>query len=86
MYSVELSRQARKAYLKLPETVRKIIHEKLISLAKSPYDYYHDVKKLKGVMNCYRLRVGDWRVLYHIHNEALMIEVITIGHRKEVYR
>lgn len=86
MYSIELSRQARKIYLKLPETVRKAIHEKLINLAESPYDYHHDVKKLKGVVNSYRLRVGDWRVLYHIHNEALIIEIITIGHRKEVYR
>lgn len=86
MYRIELSRPARKVYLKLPETVRKDIHEKLIRLAESPYDYHHDVKKLKGLSHCYRLRVGDWRILYHIHNEALIIEVITIGHRKEVYR
>jgi len=85
MHRIELSRQARKVYLKLPETVRKNIHEKLTRLAESPYDH-HDVKKLKGTSHCYRLRVGDWRILYHIHNEALIIEVITIGHRKEVYR
>ncbi len=86
MHRIELSRQARKVYLKLPETVRKVIYEKLNRLAESPYNQHHDVKKLKGNQPCYRLRVGDWRILYHIHNEILTIEVITIGHRKEVYR
>jgi mRNA interferase RelE/StbE len=86
MYKIELSRQARKVYLKLPEIIRKTIHEKLLRLAESPYDYHHDVKKLKGTFNCYRLRINDWRVLYHLHNATLIIEVINIGHRKEVYR
>jgi mRNA interferase RelE/StbE len=86
MYKIELSKQARKSYLKLPETVRLDIHEKLKKLSESPYSHYFDVKKLHGIPNNYRLRVGDWRILYRIYNHALIIEVIKIGLRKEVYR
>lgn len=69
MYEIELSKQARKTYLKLPETMRTMIY-----------------KKLHGIPHCYRLRVKDWRVLYRIYNATFLIEVIKIGHRKEVYQ
>jgi mRNA interferase RelE/StbE len=44
-----------------------------------------DVKKLKG-RNAWRIRVGDYRVIYEIHDRELHILVITVGHRREVYR
>ena len=44
-----------------------------------------DIKKLKG-RKAWRIRVGDYRVIYEIHNRQLQILVITIGHRREVYR
>ncbi len=42
--------------------------------------------KLKGISNFYRIRIGDYRIIYSIQNEMLTIEIIKIGHRKEVYR
>ena len=44
-----------------------------------------DVKKLKG-RKAWRIRVGDYRVIYEIHGRQLQILVITIGHHREVYR
>ena len=43
------------------------------------------VKAMKG-SQAYQLRVGDWRVLYTLHDDVLMVLVIQIGHRREVYR
>ncbi len=86
MYEIELSKQARKTYLKLPETIRALIYKKIKELAESPYVNHCDVKKLHGITDCYRLIVRDWRVLYRIYNDTLLIEVIKIGHRKEVYQ
>jgi mRNA interferase RelE/StbE len=44
-----------------------------------------DVKKLKG-RPAWRVRVGDYRMIYEIHDRELVVIVITIGHRREVYR
>ena len=44
-----------------------------------------NVKALKGSER-YRLRVGDWRVIYELHDDVMMVLVIEIGHRREVYR
>lgn len=86
MYKIEVTKTARKAYLKLPDKIRKSIHDKLMLLAQAPYASYHDVKPLQGIEDCYRLRVGDWRVIYRLHNKIFIVEVIKIAHRKEVYR
>ena len=86
MYKIELTKRARKIYLKLPEQVRQVIYKKLLQLAETPFASQHDVKQLQGIKNAYRLRVGDWRVVYQLHNKILIIEVIKIGHRKKVYR
>ena len=86
MYKIELTRTARKEYLKLPSKIRLSIHEKLQELAKSPFDSHQNIKALQGIQGCYRLRVGDYRVIYRLHNKILLIEIIKIGHRKEVYQ
>ena len=86
MYKIELTRSARKAYIKLPTKLRLSIYEKLQRLAMSPFDSTQDIKKLQGVEECYRLRHGDYRILYRIDNQVLVIEVIKIAHRKEVYQ
>lgn len=85
MYRIELSRVARKVYLKLPNQIRNSIHQKLQKLANDPFASGQDIKKLQGMESCYRLRVNDYRVLYQLNNHVLIIEVIKIAHRKEVY-
>ncbi len=44
-----------------------------------------NIKELKGVEG-FRLRVGDWRILYRIHNDILQVYVVTIAPRGETYR
>jgi mRNA-degrading endonuclease RelE of RelBE toxin-antitoxin system len=59
MYKIELIKTAKKVYLKLPEKTQRLIFEKLLKLAESPFSPQHDVKQLQGVKDSYRLRVGD---------------------------
>jgi len=43
-------------------------------------------RKLSGYENRYRVRVGDYRIIYQIHNHELIVLVLAIGHRREIYR
>ena len=86
MYKVEFSIKAAKTYLKLPINIRHQIDVKLDRVAHDPYAKHNNVNALVGMKGCYRLRIGDWRVVYEIINQALKICVIKIGQRKEVYR
>ena len=74
-----------KERMKLSPMLRLQIDEKLKFLAENPYAKNNNVKPLKGTPGCFRLRVGDWRVVYEIVNQKLNILVVKIGHRKEVY-
>lgn len=62
------------------------ILEALTPLGDDPYQEGLAVRKLTGHGNRYRLRVGDYRVIYRIDNDKLVIEVIEVGHRREAYR
>lgn len=61
------------------------IRRKLEQIAVSPFTPHHNVTKLQG-REGYRLRQGDWRVIYKIQQEKIVILVLKIGLRKEVYR
>ena len=60
------------------------IVESVKSLANNPRP--DSCKKLKGAEQTYRIRVNDYRVLYSIVDQCLIIQVIKIGHRKDVYK
>jgi mRNA interferase RelE/StbE len=62
-----------------------LIREKLEMIAANPYADHPNAKKLQG-REGYRLRVGDWRVIYTIQNEQLMIIVLKVASRGEVYK
>ena len=64
-------------------TILKIL-KVIESLAENPYP--HGTKKLQGTEHTYRLRIGDYRIIYSVESSILLIEVIRIGHRKEVYK
>ncbi len=84
MYSVEITRDAIKALRKMPRNVATLIREKIGALAINPYAPNNNVKKLKGADD-YRLRVGDWRVVYTLKDDRLVIVVIRIAPRGGVY-
>ena len=69
----------------MPRNAAKLIREKLDVIAVNPYADHPNAKKLQG-REGYRLRVGDWRVVYRIQNEQLIIIVMKIASRGEVYK
>lgn len=58
----------------------------LTRLGDDPYREDADVKKLAGLEDLYRLRVGDFRVAYRIDNGRLVVLAVKVGHRRDVYR
>ena len=69
----------------MPRNTARLIREKLELLASDPKANHPNIKKLHNRAG-YRLRVGDWRVIYEIQNDRLVILVLKIAPRGEVYR
>jgi mRNA interferase RelE/StbE len=82
-YQVILPKSVRKELDRLQEDMASRILARLGELETNPRPA--DVKKLKG-RDAWRIRVGDYRVIYEIHDRVLQIIVITVGHRREIYR
>jgi mRNA interferase RelE/StbE len=83
LYAVFLKRSAEKELEILPRDIQHRIIKRLLSLKEDPRPL--GVKKLLGGER-YRLRVGDYRVLYTIDDYRHLVEVSAVGHRREVYR
>lgn len=81
-YTLTFSKQASKELEKIHEPFYSNIKQAIISLTENPRP--NGYKKLKG-RDGYRIRVGNYRVIYDIFDNQLTIEIITIGHRKDVY-
>ncbi len=84
MWAIRYQPQAIKALRRMDRATAQRIITKVKTLALDPYGPHHNVKKLKGVEG-YRLRVGNWRVVYALGQEALIITVIKIAPRGSVY-
>lgn len=86
MYKLKFLGKALKDLKNIDRPLQKLIKEKLLILAKSPTALKNNIKKLKGAKNnYYRLSVGSYRVIFKREKEKLVIIVIRIGHRKEIY-
>jgi len=85
MFSIEYSKVARKALKTMPRTTARLIIEKIEALSADPMAPNNNVKKLTNHPG-YRLRIGDWRVVYSIHEQALLIVVVRIAPRGDVYQ
>jgi len=85
-YKLFFLKEAVEEFKRLDKTVQRIIREKLELLAKNPEILKNNIKPLKGeYKGLYRLRVGNYRIIYKIDNENLIIILIRIGHRKDIY-
>ncbi|MDR0847870.1 MAG: type II toxin-antitoxin system RelE/ParE family toxin [Propionibacteriaceae bacterium] len=82
-YTVEYKRSAEKTLAKLPKATAKKIRAAADALAEEPRPA--GVKKLVGADD-WRIRVGDYRVIYTIQDRKLIVEVVKIGHRSDIYR
>jgi mRNA interferase RelE/StbE len=81
-YKVTLKKRAVKALVKINEPYYSNIKEAIYSLANNPRPTGYI--KLKG-RNGYRIRVADYRIIYDIFDDVLLIDVIDLGHRKDIY-
>ena len=85
-YQVEFVRSARKEFERLPAKLRVRVVEALNILSQNPHSEFLRVKKLKGAEELYRIRIGDHRLVYEVRDERLVVIVVKIGHRRDVYR
>lgn len=83
-YRLVFKPSAERAFLALPRDVQKRLDKRLLSLQDNPRP--PGVIALTNELGVFRLRVGDYRVLYEIHDDVLLILVLKVGHRREVYR
>jgi mRNA interferase RelE/StbE len=82
-YRVIVTPAADRAVAKLPGQIRERIAERLRALADNPRPV--GSIKLAGE-DLYRIRVGDYRIIYSIEDDRLVILVVDVGHRREIYR
>ncbi len=85
-WKVLFQKSAFKEYSKLPKKVKVKIDETLEMLSINPLGEVLRFKKIRGKENHYRVRVGDYRIIYTPQNAKLIIRVIRVGHRKDVYK
>ena len=83
-YHVIVQPTPRKALLKLSRKVQRKVVKLLEALADQPRP--DGVVKLAGDDNLWRVRIGDYRVVYEIHDARLIVLVLRIAHRKDAYR
>ena len=85
MYIVEFTRGSAKELKVIDSKVAAKIMQKIKILAINPTNKTLDIKKLKGLSSAYRLRIGDYRVIYEIENTKLVITIVKIGSRGNIY-
>jgi len=83
-YSITLARSARKELERLPSSTVARILSKVESLAEIPRP--SGVTKLQGQMGLWRMRVGDYRIIYSIDDLSKKVDISLIRHRRDVYR
>ncbi|MFZ6025672.1 MAG: type II toxin-antitoxin system RelE family toxin [Bacteroidota bacterium] len=82
-YFLAFSKQALKELENINEPFYSKIKKAIFSLTENPRPVGY--KKLKG-RNGYRIRMGDYRVIYEIFDTELIVDIITLGHRKDIYK
>jgi mRNA interferase RelE/StbE len=83
-YQIEFVKQAAKQFKTLSTQEQERLQAKIDALASEPRPV--GVVKLVGEEDLYRIRVGDYRVIYVIQDNLLLILILKIGHRRDVYR
>ena len=84
VYRVEFERAASRALKRLDEPVRRRVFRAVAALAEDPRPAGAEV--LSAPERLYRIRIGDYRVIYAIEDDRLLVLVVQVGHRRDVYR
>lgn len=83
-YRIEIKQSAAKTLKKIPKPDLKRIGMAIDNLAENPPD--PATTKMRGNNPFHKIRVGNYRIVYDIHDDKLLILIIKIGHRKDIYR
>ena len=83
-YRIEIKKSARKEIARLPRREQRRVLGAIAALVSEPRP--QGVRKIVGDEKAYRIRVRDYRVVYRIAERVLIVFVIRVGHRKDVYR
>ena len=83
-YEIKFKSSAWKAFRKLKGETRGRVAEAIWALGEDPRP--RGAKKLAGQRDRYRVRAGDYRVIYEVHDKALIVLIVKVSHRREVYR
>jgi mRNA interferase RelE/StbE len=85
-YSIEFYKEALKYLQKLDKSTRTRIVRHLEILSEDPFHPELDIKRMKGTLEDFRLRVGSYRIIYTVENDRLIIHVLKVGSRGDVYK
>ena len=83
-YTIYLTKPAAKDLAAIPKKILQLIDDTIQSLADNPRP--HGSIKLQGEEDLYRIRKGNFRIIYKIEDEALIVTVVRVGNRRDVYR
>ena len=83
IYWVEYTPAAARQIRKLNKTIQARLKSKIAMLSENPRP--HGSKKLKGFENSYRIREGDYRVIYEVHDDVLLVLIMRVGPRRNIY-
>ena len=83
VYKLKIEKGVEKALIKIPEPYLSKLKIAILNLAENPRPQGY--KKLKG-RDGYRIRVADYRIIYDILDEMLLVQVIDLGHRRDIYQ
>ncbi|MBU6413986.1 MAG: type II toxin-antitoxin system RelE/ParE family toxin [Planctomycetes bacterium] len=83
-YSIQFTSSAAKSLTKLPASAAQRISAVIDTLGAKPRP--QGCKKLSGQDNLYRVRAGDYRIVYQIQDKQLVVLIVRIGHRRDIYR
>lgn len=83
-YQIEISRTAEKQLKKIATKDQARIAKAILSLGNNPFPVNY--KNLKGYTDIYRVRTDSYRIIYQVENNKLLIVILKLGHRKEIYK
>lgn len=83
-YRIEFAKPAVKQLARLPQNIRQRVSDRIETLAVAPRP--PGCKKLVDTESLYRLHEGDCRIIYQVVDDALLVLIVRIGHRRDIYR
>ena len=83
-YALFIRRSAEKEIARLPPKMRRQVNRRVLELEANPRP--HDVKRLRGHERTFRVASGEYRIVYEIDDDRKAVTVLTVQHRKDVYR